>query len=353
MRTFRCDVCGLGLYFENSECTKCGSILAFLPDARVLAAVADAGDGQLRCCGQEEATYRHCKNRTAYAACNWAVPIQDAQPLCESCRLNDMVPDLTQDRSLDLWKRMEAAKRRLLYTLRDLGLSDFQPAGEGEHPLRFKFLADVPGAKHKVLTGHANGVITINLSEADSSRREAVREALGEGYRTLLGHFRHESGHYWWDRLIAPNPERLESFRALFGDERSDYATALEQHYAKLDGAACPEGYLSAYATMHPWEDWAETWAHYLHMVDTLQTAGEYGLTMWRQPGPAEAHDEVRASETNTKDFDDLIGAWTALTIALNSLNRSMGIHDVYPFALSSGALEKLRHVHTIITEAE
>lgn len=351
MRTFRCDVCGLVLYFENSACTGCGSTLAFLPDERVLATVTELGEQRLGRRNEGAPRYRHCQNRTTYAACNWAVALGDDQALCQACRLNETVPDLTQEHSLDLWKRMEVAKRRLLYTLHDLGLSDYQPGNASEHPLRFRFLSDPPGTQDKVLTGHAAGVITINLSEADPSYREAIREALGEGYRTLLGHFRHESGHYWWDRLIAPKPARLESFRQLFGDERSDYATALEQHYAK-DASACPEGFVSAYATMHPWEDWAETWAHYLHMVDTLQTAGEYGLALKNQPGTAPTQSEMRASETDFTDFEQLVLAWTTLTVALNSLNRSMGVQDVYPFMLSAGALEKLRYVHDVVTGA-
>jgi hypothetical protein len=211
-------------------------------------------------------------------------------------------------------------------------------------------LSETPGSTEKVLTGHANGIITINLSEADPAHREAVREAMHEGYRTLLGHFRHESGHYFWDRLIAPEPSRLEAFRESFGDERIDYAAALEKHYDSAD-ASCPEGFVSAYATMHPWEDWAETWAHYLHMVDTLQTARAYGLSLNSRLGKEGVSRDLRTTAINLDDFDELTVAWTAVTMALNSLNRSMGLLDAYPFALTAGAVKKLRYVHDVISQ--
>jgi hypothetical protein len=90
----------------------------------------------------------------------------------------------------------------------------------------------------------------------------------------LLGHFRHEVGHYFWDRLVATDPHQLEEFRVLFGDDRQDYGEALKRHYDEGAPANWQDTYISMYATMHPWEDFAETWAHYLHIVDTLETAG-------------------------------------------------------------------------------
>jgi hypothetical protein len=202
-----------------------------------------------------------------------------------------------------------------------------------------------------VHTGHAAGVITINIAEADDAHREQVREQLGEDYRTVLGHLRHESGHYFFDRLVASESGRLERFRQLFGDERADYAAALAAHYDQ-GPALVRDGFVSAYATMHPAEDWAETWAHYLHMVDTLETAGEYGLSLWSEARPIGTPRAVQPGGGAANYFHELISTWNALTVALNSLSRSMGLHDAYPFALSQGVVDKLRYVHEAIEHA-
>jgi hypothetical protein len=196
-----------------------------------------------------------------------------------------------------------------------------------------------------VTTGHDRGIITLNMAEANTSFRENMREKLGEGYRTVLGHLRHEIGHYYWDRLIGNGPE-LDAYRALFGDERADYSQALERHYAEGPRSDWADTFISAYATMHPWEDWAESWAHYLHMVDTLETAKSHGLTV-RVPGqPAEC---VSTDSLALGDFDSLASRWHAVTLALNSLSRSMGMKDVYPFVLSPPVLQKLAFIHCII----
>lgn len=349
MRTYRCDACGQILYFENTRCVSCDSTLAFLPDERVLAAVVEDEQGNLRRAKESTFRYRHCQNRIDHAACNWATRSEQDDALCECCRLNEVIPDLSEPRAVELWRRLEAAKRRLLYTLHDLGLS---VAEQGSAPpLRFRFMADSPEAEEPIHTGHAAGVITINIAEADDSHREKIREQLGESYRTLLGHFRHESGHLFWDRLVAPDASELARFRQRFGDERADYAAALAAHYEK-GPATCPDGFVSAYATMHPWEDWAETWAHYLHLVDTLETSAEYGLTLWKEPRPAGVPHIVRPGRSDHRDFDELIAAWRALSVAMNSLSRSMGQRDACPFALTNGAIEKLRHVHNVIERA-
>jgi hypothetical protein len=350
MRTFRCNVCEQILFFENSLCTRCGSSLAFLPDVRVLAAVVESGDGEV-CLGEGSTRYRHCKNRLEHGNCNWAVSLDDGAELCECCRLNEIIPDLQAERALELWARLEVAKRRLLYTVHDLGLSVAEDPTRKLAPLRFRFMADQPEAQERVHTGHQDGVITINIAEADHAHREKVREEMGEGYRTLLGHFRHESGHLFWDRLIASDDTRLQRFRQLFGDERADYGKALAAHYEKGPGP-CPEEFVSSYATMHPWEDWAETWAHYLHLVDTLETAGEYGMKLWQEPGQARPHRIVEPGRVDRRDFDELVAAWTSLTVALNSLSRSMGQPDAYPFALSEVVVEKLRFVHEVVSDA-
>jgi hypothetical protein len=356
MKTFRCDNCGHPLFFENILCLQCGSALAFLPDRLALCAVEPVPDGAAGLWrrktgrrGKEEAShYRLCHNHTEYQACNFAVQAADPNVLCVSCRQTRILPDLSVPDNRERWHRIEVAKRRLFYTLAKLGLvSVAPPNGERDGPV-FEFLADLPG--QQVLTGHCEGVITLDIAEADDAQRVQRRLALHEPYRTLLGHLRHESGHYYWDRLIHA-AGRIEAFREMFGDERAGYGQALDAYYAAggtpANWQAC---YVSAYATSHPWEDWAETWAHYLHMVDLLETAASYS-TRLVVPGsePEEVEEVVNPFETGAGDFDQLVDQWVPLTLLLNSLNRSLGQDDAYPFALTSGALKKLRFVHDLI----
>jgi hypothetical protein len=201
-----------------------------------------------------------------------------------------------------------------------------------------------------VFTGHSDGLITINVAEADDPFREKIRAQLGEAYRTVLGHFRHEIGHYYWDRLVKDSPWQRR-FRDLFGDERADYQEALDRHYKEGAPADWNDHFVSQYASMHPWEDWAETWAHYLHMFDTLETAKVYGLRVKVSKGDAGAT-VVDAEEVSVDDFDRMASDWVPLTVAFNSLNRSMGLRDLYPFVLTDKALTKLRFVHDVIRAA-
>jgi hypothetical protein len=233
-----------------------------------------------------------------------------------------------------------------MYTLLNLRLPT-APKSRDARGLAFEFLADQPGAQ--TLTGHADGVITINLAEADDAERERRRRALGEPYRTLLGHMRHEVGHYYWDRLID-GTDRHGEFRALFGDERDDYEAALQRHYANGPAADWQTQFVSAYASAHPWEDWAETWAHYLHITDTLETAAACGVSIRprRRDEPTMA-DAPAGAGTLAGRFDRLIASWFPLTYLLNSLNRGLGIADAYPFVLSPPAIEKLRFVHETV----
>ncbi|HEX7889650.1 MAG TPA: putative zinc-binding peptidase [Ramlibacter sp.] len=354
MKTFHCQHCGHPIFFENVECLQCGSALAFLPDRLNMAAIEKVDeDGQerwrprLRGRKESAARYRLCHNHTTQNACNFAVPANDPNPLCVSCRLTRVLPDLSQPENPLRWYRMEVAKRRLFYTLGKLGLAATTPPdGQADGPI-FEFLADLPG--QPVMTGHAAGLITLNVAEADDAERVRRRVEMHEPYRTLLGHFRHESGHYYWDRLVAQSG-RAEGFRSVFGDERQDYARALQDHYAR--GGTLPdwqEHFVSEYATAHPWEDWAETWAHYLHMVDLLETAASYNMKLTVPGQETEMEDVVNPLETGHPDFDTLVEQWVPLTLLVNSLNRSLGQEDAYPFALSPGALEKLRFVHDVI----
>lgn len=357
MRTFHCDHCGHPVFFENVQCLRCGSALAFLPDRLALCAIEPVpgreGVWQRRTRAthaHEPQRYRLCYNNTEHHACNFAVREGDANVLCVACRLTRILPDLSIPGNVNRWYRVEGAKRRLFYTLAKLGLVDVNPPGGQRDGPVFEFLADTPG--QPVMTGHANGVITLNVAEADDAERVRRRVALHEPYRTLLGHLRHESGHYYWEGLVRDGG-RLERFRAMFGDETQDYAQALARYYASGGGGAAgwEAKYVSAYATSHPWEDWAETWAHYLHMVDLLETAASYHASVAR-PGEDEAREMRDPFAPDGEDFDRMVASWVPLTLLVNSLNRSLGHEDAYPFALSPASLEKLRFVHEAIRQA-
>ncbi len=284
--------------------------------------------------------WRFCQNSVEHGVCNWAVPAKEDEPFCVACRLNHVIPDLSDARAKDDWHRIELAKRRLLFSLLGLGLPVESKRVDPARGLAFDFLK--AGDGNPVFTGHSDGLITINIAEAEDPFREQARERLGERYRTMLGHFRHESGHYYWDRLVDGSP-RLEAYRELFGDERASYDDARKKHY---DSGGAPnwwETFVSAYASMHPWEDWAETWAHYLHMFDGLQTARSHGLSL------VAAKTALDSRGLDLRDFDDLIAGWVPLTVALNDLNRSFGMADAYPFVLTDAVVAKLRFVHDTI----
>jgi hypothetical protein len=345
MRIFTCQNCGQLLHFENTVCMRCGMTLGFLPEPLTLSALEPRGDRWVARADAGE--WRQCTN-TAQAACNWMVPV-DGDGFCPACALNRTIPDLTVPGNLERWQSLENAKRRLVYALKRLALPLATPGRENAEGLVFDFLADA-SPDQPVLTGHDDGLITINVAEADSAEREKRRLALGEPYRTLLGHLRHEVGHYYWDLLVRDGG-RIEAFRAIFGDESASYEEALQRHYETGAPDDWSLSFVSAYATMHPWEDFAETWTHFLHMVDTLDTAASFGLAV--DPVVTEEGSAVVAFDPyRSRDFDRLVQAWIPLTVALNSLNRSMGQPDLYPFALSPPAFEKLRFVHDLVHDA-
>ncbi len=348
MKIFHCDHCQQLVFFENVRCLTCDHPLAYLPDLETMGSLVAAGTNLWRSpLPQAEGRgYRLCENYTQHNVCNWAVAAQDPQPLCRSCRLTHTIPDLSHPGYKEAWYRLEVAKRRLVYTLLRLGLPLDSPRSEPEQGLVYEFLADTPGAP-PVLTGHSHGVITLNIAEADDAEREKRRVQLHEPYRTLLGHFRHEVGHYYWERLLASSP-RLHAFHSLFGDEREDYGEALERHYEHGVPAAWQQRFVSAYASAHAWEDWAETWAHYLHMTDTLETAAACGLSLrpHRRDEPAL---QPEAREGRLGDFEQMLSDWFPLTYVLNNLNRGLGLPDGYPFVLSSPVIDKLRFVHETI----
>ncbi len=325
MKNFVCT-CGQLLFFENTRCLKCNSEVGFDPAKMTMYPLQDMSVPGNR---------YFCKNRADYGICNWFVTAPGAS-FCLSCSLNQTIPNLLLKNRRRWWKSLEHAKRRLIYTLIRLGLpiegKDTNPDG-----LAFRFIEDQrtnPRVfEEHVMTGHFEGLITINITEADDVTREISRANAGEMYRTLLGHFRHESGHYYFEKLLKPS-DRLVEFRKLFGNERVDYDQALKQYYAKKYTTTRIRHFISHYAQSHPYEDWAEVWAHYLHMIDTLETAGDYDLQ----------HGVDRFDR-----FDENLSKWSDLTMVLNSLNRSMGLEDAYPFVLSSQTLKKLRFVHGLI----
>ncbi len=249
---------------------------------------------------------------------------------------------------------METAKRRLVYSLLSFRLPVASKIDDREKGLAFAFLEDQTkpdGGVEKVMTGHANGLITLNIAEADDSVREKVRHEMGEPLRTLLGHFRHEIGHYYWDRLVLGS-KFLNRYRELFGNEQENYDEALKRHYANGAPANWQENYISAYATAHPWEDWAETWAHFIHIKDTLEVANDFGLV-----GKAVRLDPKNAGRkpwlaSEQLTFEGIIGAWAEISIALNSINRAMGLADTYPFVLSPPVINKLRFIFEVIASA-
>ena len=348
MKLFSCQGCGQLLYFENIRCENCGRALGYLPDINEISALDPKDGGGWIALAAQGVAYRFCKNYDA-GVCNWMVHPDSGEEFCAACRHNRTIPDLAIAGNDLRWGKIEAAKHRLFYSLLRLGLPLENRNDDPEHGLAFDFLSDPPESHaHNVMIGHDNGLITLAVREADDAVREQVRGELGEPYRTLLGHFRHESGHYFWDRLVATEQGWLDAFRNLFGDERLDYDEALKKHYNEGAPAGWGDDYVSVYATTHPWEDFAETWAHYLHIVDTLETAGAFGLKVKPRRARGALAATIDFDPYRAPRMDTLIDAWLPIEFATNNLNRSMGQIDLYPFVLSPRIIEKLAFVHAL-----
>lgn len=339
MRPYPCSVCGQLLFFDNSTCLRCGSDLGYLPDHAELVALRLAPNGLERADGIP-GLYRHCANRLV-ARCNWMLSLDDRAARCMSCRLTSVRPNDNETDSLAAFADAEAAKRRLVHQLMALGLPvidrSVDPRG-----VAFELLSS---RGRTVVTGHDSGVITLDLSESDDVHREFVRQQLGEPYRTVLGHLRHEIGHYYWQLLVVESG-LLEAYRALFGDERRSYEESLEQHYAHRVDGDWSATHVSQYATMHPWEDWAETFAHYLHIDAGLATAAGIGLAVGE---PARTAGIAAWSAREHISIGAMVQKWLGLTIALNAMARSIGQSDLYPFVLSPNVVEKLDFVHRAV----
>jgi len=342
MKPYLCT-CGNTLYFENSRCLECQRKVAY--DCVGDRMVEISADGH----------YALCANGVTYQSCNWAVPAASAGALCPSCVLTQVIPDLTLSKNRFLWNRMEQAKRHAIYSLMRLELTVIDRRRDPEGGLAFNFLSSTP--EERVLTGHENGVITLDLDEADDAIRETNRTRFHEPYRTLLGHFRHEIGHYYWHLWFEVNasPAILSACREVFGDERADYAEAMKKHYAEGAPAGWEKAFISPYSTMHPWEDWAETWAHYLHICDVLESAKAFGLEQGLKRKeidlytPEDARLPAPWRDLDPTPFLVLLHRWIRLSPALNAIARSLGHENLYPFVLSTPVVKKLHVIHACI----
>jgi hypothetical protein len=361
LKLFVCQACDNVLYFENRACERCGHRVAFLPEKETMSAIEPDGEAQggtsqggtsqggtWSTLANKGESRMLCSN-AEYDSCNWLTDSGDTTGYCRACRHNGIVPDLSDQVQLAGWRELEVAKHRLFYSLIRWKLPLQTRQDNPEHGLIFNFLADDPNSGEKILTGHDNGLITIALTETDDIERERRRLEMGEPYRTLLGHFRHEVGHYFWDVLVRDGG-KLDECRAVFGDDSVDYGQALQRHYAEGAPPDWQQTYVSAYATTHPWEDFAETWAHYLHIIDTLEMAGEFGMEVRpKVDRDGELTTRIRFNPYEARDVEAIVNAWLPFTFAMNSVNRAMGMRDLYPFILSPAVVAKLGFIHSLV----
>ncbi|OWQ85661.1 hypothetical protein CDN99_21505 [Roseateles aquatilis] len=352
-RAYRC-ACGHRVFFRNSECLACRAPLGFLADDLAMHALLPGPSAGTWLLHGRDGRYARCGNFATAAACNWLVAIDGAgRRFCPACALNRTIPNLADPENAERWGRLERAKRRLVSQLLGLGLPVTPRSTDPANGLAYDFLRAMPG-QPPVTTGHRAGVITIDVDEADEAACEAARKALGEPYRTLLGHFRHEVGHYYWDRLIAGGAWH-EPFRELFGDERTDYQESLRRNYGQDRRPDWRDRFISSYASAHPWEDWAESWAHYLHLRDTIDTAASFGLVIGtdrRGDGPFAPHHLWRSDSPSSADFLQLLHDWLEITSVMNEMSRAMGQRDFYPFVLAPRVVPKLHFIHCAIDAA-
>ena len=362
VRVYTCQ-CGQAIFFVNSRCLACGAPLGYEPEqGRLMPLEPGAEPDTWLEHGTEGPAYVLCANGQTPAACNWLLPAAERDQharLCRACRLNRTIPNLCDPQHPDngeLWGRVEQAKRRLVSALLVMGLPVASRETEDpENGLMFDILRSSEAGGH-VMTGHDDGLITLNVVEADDAKRERTRQAMNEPYRTLVGHFRHEIGHYYWYRLVDnPGSEWLPAFRALFGDENQDYAESLKRNYENGPRPDWPLHFVSAYASVHPWEDWAECWAHYMHMRDTVDTAESYGLALdptQLEFTPFDASSLYQPDHPGAEAFLAFVNRWTQLTMLLNGMSRAMGQPDFYPFVLPHEVVPKLHFIHLLVQSA-
>lgn len=350
MKLFQCSNCNNTVVFENHTCVNCGYFLGYSSYYNQIISL-DSKLSQWYLTELGNKTYSYCKNHR-HNVCNWLVETSSDSEFCLACSLNRTIPDLLNTENKKKWKQIEYAKHRLVYQLLRFRLPIVSKMDNGEKGLYFDFVAkkDLPEKSKDVMTGHANGVITLLISEADPVIRERIKQQMSERYRTLLGHFRHEVGHYFWDRLIRDNQQILPDFRNIFGDESQSYANALKNYYENGPQANWRNRFISKYASAHPWEDWAETWSHYLHLTDVLETAYNFGIqTEPKLEGNENLKMNASFDPYIEDNFKDILDTGIPLLYTLNSMNRSMGEDDPYPFIISEPVKLKLEFIHRLL----
>lgn len=350
MRLFTCDNCDQVIHFDNRLCVRCNHRLGFFASDLSMHALESRDEVNWQLVSDPNRLVRFCAN-AGLDICNWLV--DDGNDFCIACRHNRLVPNTDTQEGIDRWRRISQAQRHLFYSLLRWKLPHPDRQEDPQGGLVFDFLEDAvqnDGNIVPAMTGHEEGLIAIRAAEADDLTREQARAAMDEPYRTLLGHFRHETGHFIWDKLVRDR-NGLDAFRAVFGDERQDYAAALQERYANGPAPGWQESFISAYASVHPWEDFAECFAHYLHIVDTLETARSFGIAIDPR-GHEEIAAEVDFNPYRAQSAEQLVSAWVPLSLAINAIQRSMGQADSYPFVLSQPVVAKLEYMHQLIQAA-
>ena len=350
MRAFACPVCRGFVPFEALHCPSCAVGVGLHLRSHSMLAVNEGTaevDGQVwvRCTQHEP------------LGCNWLVPTEYEAAARGRCLADSLIrrePDLDDTIAREKLVTTAGALRRLVYQLVDIGLP-VDPYWRRDGGLAFDLLSSYSTGE-KILIGHANGVITIDLVESLDAYRESLRVRLGEPYRTMLGHFRHEAGHYYQNILVETGPgaqKYLDRCRELFGDERASYSDALDRHYKFGAPAQWQDTFISEYATMHPWEDFAECFAHYLHITDTLDTTREAGMVLHadrvRFAGP---RDIAPLESYCAGPIEHLLFDWRWISLFFNRVNMAMGKNPLYPFDITQPVADKLGFVHAVVADA-
>ena len=343
MRTYTCT-CAQTLYFDNTGCMNCGRGVGWCELCGLIVPVEADGGGSGTCANGHRV--RACRNLTEHGVCNRYHAA--GGDYCYACDLNVTVPNPAIPENREYWRRLESAKRRMLYDLNNVGVgvSKIDAGRFNAEPLRFEFKTDSVHENgrwrkmengEQVFTGHDEGVIVINFKEADPVAREQMREQLNEPQRSLVGHFRHEVGHWFYDMLVRGAPDREAEYNRVFGDPHDpSYADALERHYDQGPPPDWADRYVSAYATMHSWEDWAETWSCYLHQAGSLDTLRAHG---WAEVGPP------------FTDYAAALDAYARSAVAQNELARDRGQLPLVPEMLTEPVRAKLTFVHRLVSE--
>lgn len=343
MKIFECGNCHYALFFENNYCENCGHLCGYDERSNKMLTFDPLNASLISDRNHNE--YKYCKNKE-HEVCNWLVPVESPDDFCRACQHNRTIPNLSKKKNLEKWGLLEVAKHRLIYQLQKLHLPLISKHKD-DQGFAFDFVvSQEPG---QLMTGHASGIVTILLREADSVFREQTRIQLLEPYRTLIGHLRHEVGHYFWQLLISKDAKLLADFRSIFGDEKQDYNDSLQQYYKTGAPDNWQLSFISKYASSHPWEDWAETWAHYLHIMDMVETAYYFDIKASPKGTTKSMDFEVSSDPYQVINFDHVIQTCVPLSFAVNSINRAMGVPDVYPFVVSGAVADKMKFIHQLL----